>query len=180
MANLFLVSRFCSFRVLIASFLWVFLFFHSPLLWATHEIDHRFRVYGTLQDEEGKPIADGKVIVVALRNGAGSTTFTNKDGHYDVILHLHNEDAGDTIEVSALDQKKKVIASFDASDRATERRVKVDFDMRAPQTEEEKPLWIYGLGAVLILGIGVSLGFMKKRKKSAQSHQKLSSKKKNL
>ncbi len=179
MANLFLASRFSFFKVPIASFLFVFLFFQSPLVWATHEIDHRFRIYGVLQDEEGKPIADGKVIVVALRNGAGTTTFTNKDGLYDVILHLHNQDAGDTIEVSALDQKKKIIASFDASDRTTERRVKVDFDMRVPEIEEDQSLWMYGLGAALVLGIGASLGFMTKRKKSAQSHQKQTSKKKN-
>lgn len=179
MANLFFASRLGFLKILIASFLFVFLFFQSPLIWATHEIDHRFRIYGVLQDEEGHPIADGKVIVVALRNGAGTTTFTNQDGLYDVILHLHNQDAGDTIEVSALDQKKKIIVSFDTGDRTTERRVKVDFDMRLPEIEEEQSFWMYGLGVALVLGVGASLGFMKKRKKSVKSHQKQTSKKKN-
>lgn len=154
------------------------LFVYPAALWATHEIDHRFKVYGYIKDEQGNPVVDGKVIVVAVRNGAGSTTFTNKDGYYNVILHLHNEDVGDTVEVTAVGQKKDVIVSFDTSDRATERRVQIDFDKRILQKKAKMPVWIYGVVAVLVVGIAVSFGFLKKRKNPSETKQNKSSKKK--
>ena len=162
----------------IGACLLLILFVISIPVLATHEMDHRFKVYGYIKDEKGNPVVDGKVIVVALRNSSGSTVFTNKDGYYDVILHLHNEDVGDTVEVSAVGQKKEVIVSFDTTDRTTERRVQVDFDQRIPERKAEIPVWLYGIAAIAVIGVVVSFGFLKKKKNPSQNKQKKSSKKK--
>jgi hypothetical protein len=147
-------STFSRYKALGFGGLFLLIFFVIPIsLWATHEIDHRFKVYGTIKDQQGNPLVDGKVIVVAKRNGAGSTVFTNKDGYYDVIIHLHNEDVGDTVEVSAVGQKKEVIVSFDPSDRTTERRVQIDFDASVPEKKTEIPVWLYAIAVILVIGV---------------------------
>ncbi len=177
--KIFHQNQYCprSLGVGLLSLFLFFLFLIPSKLWATHELDHRFKVFGYIKDEEGKPVVDGKVIVVALRNGAGSTTFTTKDGYYDVILHLHDEYVGDTVEVTALGQKKDVIVSFDTTDKATERRVQVDFDKRVPEAKAGIPVWIYGVIAVALVGVVISFGFFRKGKGSSHSRGKKSSKK---
>ena len=154
----------------------ILLCFDPSLLWATHDIDHRFKVYGHVKDAAGNPIADGKVIIVALRNGEGSTVFTNKEGYYEVILHLHNADVGDTIEVTTAGQKKKVTASFDPTDRVTERKAQIDFGVS--ETKPQFPVWIYGVVALFLLGVAVSIVVFRKRKRLAPHALKGSPKKK--
>ncbi len=143
--------------------LFTLLSFDSSPVWATHDIDHRFKVYGYVKNEAGNPVADGKVIIVALHNGEGSTVFTNKEGYYEVILHLHNADVGDTIEVTAAGQKKKITASFDPADRVTERKGQVDFGVS--EIKPQSPVWIYGIVAIFLLGAVVSIVVFRKRKR---------------
>ncbi|HEY4485621.1 MAG TPA: carboxypeptidase-like regulatory domain-containing protein, partial [Nitrospiria bacterium] len=60
---------------------------------ATHEVDHRFMVYGTVRDDQGRPVRDAKVIVVDPRlSESGMTAFTDGSGYYEAVLHLHNTD----------------------------------------------------------------------------------------
>ncbi|MEK6683236.1 MAG: carboxypeptidase-like regulatory domain-containing protein [Nitrospirota bacterium] len=98
----------------------------SPVF-ATHEIDHRFIVHGTIRDDRGNPVANAKVIVVAPRLDEGMTAFADRNGDFEALLHLHNTDLGDEIIVTALDQKKTIRAEFDPNDKVTIRKARVDF-----------------------------------------------------
>jgi len=150
--------------------------------WATHETDHRFTVFGYVRDDKGEPIEDTKVMVVDTRVGEGSTAFTDRSGYYEVLLHLHNDNQGDEIKITALDQFTIITANFDPSDKRTERKVQVDFG--APPAEKSSSpatLWIYGAGVVLIM---VALVYwrvhtQKKAKVQAQGWKKSKKKKGN-
>ncbi len=94
---------------------------------ATHEADHRFIVHGTVHDDRGNPVADARVIVVDPRLDEGMTAFTDRNGDFEALLHLHDTDLGNEIIVTALDQRKTVRAEFDPNDKHTERKTRVDF-----------------------------------------------------
>jgi hypothetical protein len=104
------------------------------MAFAMHETDHRFTVSGYVYDKQGKPVKDARVHVRDLRDQKveGVTTYTNGDGFYKAVIHLHNDNAGDPIQVTAIEEKlgleeaKTVRAAFTASDVTTERQTTVD------------------------------------------------------
>ena len=142
----------------------IFIIFISSYeaLYATHETDHRYTIFGGVRDEGGRPMPDTRVIVTDTRLGEGSTTFTRNDGSYEVTLHLHNDNLGDEIVINAHGEEKRIKASFDPSDKFNERKSRVDF---GPEKGESKgrPWFYYGIGATLLTGIFIFLGFIRKR-----------------
>lgn len=128
---------------------------------ATHEVDHRYTVFGSVRDESGRPVPDTRVIVTDTKIGEGSTTFSRKDGSYEVTLHLHNQSLGDEIVISARGEEKRIMASFDPSDKFTERRRKVDFGPE--EGEPNKNRWVYySIGFILLAGTLIYLGVFRK------------------
>lgn len=144
--------------------------------WATHEMDHRFTISGHVRDKEGKPVGDVKVQARDLRDQKVDpvTSYADGSGFYKLILHLHNQNAGDPIQISVkdersgLDEVKKIRAEFDPADRHAERQAKVDFGPEAETpgggsggvvgTEDASKLWLYGVGGVLVAAaIGVAV-----------------------
>ncbi len=144
--------------------------------WATHEMDHRFTISGRVRDQGGKPIGDVRVHARNLRDQTVDpvTGYADGSGFYKLVLHLHNQNAGDPIQISVkdersgLDEVKKVRAEFDPTDRHTERQAKVDFGPESEQsaggsggvvgTEDASKLWLYGAGGVLVAAaIGVAV-----------------------
>jgi hypothetical protein len=122
------------------------------IVWATHEADHRFTVYGYVRDTNGRAVQDIKVMVVDNRIGEGSTAFTDQDGYYEVLLHLHDANQGDEIAITTPDETKTVTANFDPEDHTTERKVQVDFGAHPSHaSSSSSAIWIYGAGAVLII-----------------------------
>jgi hypothetical protein len=149
---------------------------------ATHELDHRFTVAGYVRDKEGRPVGDIRVHVRDLRDQQveAVTTYTDGSGYYKAILHLHNDNAGDPIQVTVKDEKagldetKKIRAEFDPSDRKTERQARVDIGPVPEQTEDgwlkkatgaEGPnYWVYGVGGLLVSGaIGAAIAWSRRR-----------------
>lgn len=155
----------------------VLIFFASPAL-ATHEMDHRFIVHGTVRDDRGNPVANAKVIVVDPRLDQGMTAFTDRNGDFEALLHLHNTDLGDEIIVTALDQKKTVRAEFDPNDKSTARKARVDFG--PPGTGRSGSEW-YGsrmlAGAALVIAAGVFVLFRRYRRRKHPPSQKSRKKK---
>lgn len=156
----------------------VLIFFVSPAF-ATHEMDHRFIVHGTVRDDRGNPVANAKVIVVDPRLDQGMTAFTDRNGDFEALLHLHNTDLGDEIIVTALDQKKTVRAEFDPNDKSTARKARVDFG--APGTGRRSG-WYESrtfAGAALILGAAAVFMLLKRyrRRKKPPASQKSRKKK---
>jgi hypothetical protein len=99
-----------------------------------HEIDHRFTISGYVRDKNGKPVGDARVHVRDLLHQSidAVTTYTDADGYYKAVLHLHNDNAGDTLQVKAIEEKigleevATLRADFNPADRKTEREVRVD------------------------------------------------------
>ena len=145
--------------------------------WATHETDHRFTISGYVRDTDGKPVKDVRVQARDLRDQSVDpvNTYADGSGFYKVVLHLHNTNVGDPIQVSIKDERsgvdevKKIRAEFNPNDRHTERETRVNFGPeleRAPisgvggvvGTVEASSYWLYGVGAILALaaiGAGV-------------------------
>ena len=146
---------------------------------ATHETDHRFTVSGYVRDKEGRPVKDARVHVRDLRDQKiePASTFTESSGFYKVLLHLHNDNAGDSLQVTVKDEKTgfeestKIRAEFDPRDRHTERQGRADIgpapekaaDGRAFGTDGT-PYWAYGVGGLLVSGaIGVAIVWSRRR-----------------
>lgn len=139
---------------------------------ATHEVHHRFIITGYVRDENGRPISGERVIIVDTRRDIGTTTFTDGDGYYESLLHLHNDDQGDEITIMVGDQKKEIRAEFDPEDQKTERKVRVDFGAPAAPGSEA------GLGtkvvpiALIVLAVVVVVWTLGRRKRSRKSMKK--------
>jgi hypothetical protein len=100
---------------------------------AMHETDHRFTVSGYVYDKQGKPVGDARIHVRDLRDQTveAVTTYTDGTGYYKAVLHLHNGNAGDPVQVTAIAEKlgleeaKTVRAGFSPDDVKTEREMTV-------------------------------------------------------
>jgi len=144
--------------------------------WATHEMDHRFTISGYVRDKDGKPVRDVKVQARDLRDQKIDpvTSYSDGAGFYKLLLHLHNANAGDPIQISVkdersgLDEVKKIRAEFDPADKHAERQVRVEFGPESEAsggspggvvgTEDASKLWLYGTGGVLVAAaIGVAV-----------------------
>jgi hypothetical protein len=129
---------------------WVGVFFPLPAA-AMHEVDHRFTVAGHVCGADGRPVPDLQVIAKDQRASIGGSAYTDSSGFYKVTLHLHSENRGDPIVVTARDQEQRVTAQFDAKDVKTERKVTVNFGSGCETSAEGTPQWVfYSVGAGLV------------------------------
>lgn len=103
---------------------------------ATHGPDHRFLVIGVVTDAEGRPLANAPVVVTRLKTGLAYPTRTEADGLYLVVVHLHDEDEGEALSVSANGVTGAVRARFDPSDKHVERGTRVD--VRGREVREDR------------------------------------------
>jgi hypothetical protein len=149
---------------------------------ATHETDHRFTVSGYVRDKGGRPAADVRVAVRDLRDQKIEpvSTFTDAKGFYKALLHLHNDNAGDPIQVSARDEKtgldetRQIRAEFNPRDRQTDRQGQADLGP-VPASEsgdgaggtsdgEGPPHWVYAVGGLAVVGaIGLAVVWSRRR-----------------
>ena len=140
----------CLYPVL---FLLMILSFTEPA-WATHDTQHRFTVFGQVRDEDGQPVQNARVIVTDNRlEEEGGTTFTDPNGNYSQLLHLHNDNLNDEIVIRVGDKEKKIRAVFNVEDRTTERKSRVDFGPTDNEVQATKRLRYMGYGAAAILVI---------------------------
>lgn len=96
------------------------------------KVEHGFIVYGYVRDAGGKALAGLDVQAKPLKEHAhpGSAK-TNTEGYYEIFLHLHNEDSGTKIIVSAGKAQKEITASYDPNDKVTKRQAAVDLTASA-------------------------------------------------
>jgi len=159
--------------------------------WATHETDHRFTVSGYVRDRDGKPVKDARVYARDLGDESVEpvTTYADSDGFYQVILHLHDKNAGDAVQVSAKDERsgfdeiKKIRAEFTPGDRHTERQARVDFGPESDKsaggsggpigTADASRPWLYAVGGGLALAaIGVAVARARHRQAGVGSKRR--------
>ena len=121
----------------------------SPWAFAEHEADHRFTVEGYVCGTDGKPIGNQEVMVKDTKIPLGKTVYTDSDGFYSITLHLHNENQGDPILVTAGNSEQHVTAKFDAKDVKSERKMVVHFGSGCDSAPRSSSRWVYytvGLG----------------------------------
>ncbi len=154
--------------------LWIGVIAYVPgVAVAMHEVDHRFSVEGHVCKADGSPAAETQVVVKDTRVSVGVAAFTDAQGYYKATLHLHNDNRGDPILVTALDQEKKVTALFDVKDVKTERRVTVDIGSGCGASGEESNRWVYyGVGAGLAAAAVVAGVRMIKGRRRSQKRGK--------
>jgi hypothetical protein len=128
------------------------------LTFAMHETDHRFTVSGYVYDKQGKPVGDARVHVRDLRDQKIEpvTTYTDGSGYYKVVLHLHNDNAGDPVQVTAIEEKlglqeaKTVRAEFSPNDLKTERQATLHIGAVPEGLAPGVPMhWQYVIGGTM-------------------------------
>jgi len=141
---------------------------------AMHEVNHRLTIYGTVQNAQGKPVTDARVIISATRLGEGATAFTDNQGYYESTLHIHDTDLGEPIDVSTGDETKRIAAQFNPQDTTTERRMEVNFGAAASSAPPTSTggggqiMWL-GAGAIVASAVAVSIAVYAKRQRSVRS-----------
>lgn len=95
-------------------------------------VEHGFTVFGYARTPSGQGVAGLTVRATPkVKGGHGSSGKTNKVGYYEIFLHMHNENAGSTVEVSAHGVKKTFVANYDPNDKVTKRQQSVDLTVAA-------------------------------------------------
>ncbi|MFM8551666.1 MAG: hypothetical protein ACKOCD_05010 [Nitrospiraceae bacterium] len=134
---------------------------------AMHEVDHRFTIQGYVCGADGKPVAETKVIVKDTRVSIGTAVFTDSQGYYKAVLHLHNDNRGDPILVGALEREQRVTAQFDPANVKDERQVTVNIGSGCEVHSQVSARWAYyGVGVGLAaVAIAVGVGFVRRRQR---------------
>ncbi|MBM4132309.1 MAG: hypothetical protein FJ245_00950 [Nitrospira sp.] len=134
---------------------------------AMHEVDHRFTVEGHVCGIDGRPASEAKVMVKDTRVSIGTAVFTDSHGYYKAVLHLHNDNRGDPILVTALEQEQTVKAQFEPTDVKNERQVTVNIGSGCAPQQEESSRWVYygaGIGLAAVI-VAAGVGFVKSRQR---------------
>lgn len=97
-------------------------------------VEHGFTVFGYVRDASGRALPGTEVHAMPqVKGGHGASGKTNEAGYYEIFLHMHNENAGATIEVSAQGAKKTFVADYDPNDTITRRQQSLDLTVVAPE-----------------------------------------------
>ncbi len=97
-------------------------------------VEHGFTVFGYVRDPSGRMLSGVEIQAMPqVKGGHGASGKTNEAGYYEIFLHLHNENAGATVEVSARDVRKTFVADYDPNDKITRRQHSLDLTVAAEQ-----------------------------------------------
>ena len=97
---------------------------------ATHEIDHRFIVWGEVLTSDGKPVPGETIEFTVGDNTPIGSVLTDERGRYRVVLHVHDQDLGKVFDMTVKGVKTEVKIEFDPADKVTERGKRVDFTIK--------------------------------------------------
>lgn len=109
-------------------------------VWATHETNHRFVIFGSVRDGSsfpGRPLPDREIRFLAAKTGQPwevvdaqgnlrPSVKTDREGSYAALLHVHDEDLGAVVKIVVDGAEKELVLTFDPRDQHTERRTRVD------------------------------------------------------
>lgn len=94
---------------------------------ATHEIDHRFIVWGQVLTSDGEPVSGETISFTVAHDTPIGSVVTDEQGRYRVVLHVHDQDLGKVFDMTVKGVKTKVKIEFDPEDKVTERGKRMDF-----------------------------------------------------
>ena len=96
-------------------------------------VEHGFTVFGYVHDASGTGVAGVAVRAMPrVKGGHAASGKTNDSGYYEIFLHMHNENAGVTVAVSARGVTKEFVADYDPGDTMTRRQQSVDLTVADP------------------------------------------------
>ena len=108
---------------------------------AEHEANHRYVILGYIKDAEGHPLHGVVVRVTRVKTGLNYEETSDQSGFYAIIVHLHDEDLGDQLQVAAQTVSLIHAAQFNAQDARTERGTRLDV---VGTRIEERRSWFLG------------------------------------
>lgn len=95
-------------------------------------VEHGFTVFGYVRDPSGRALPGVELHAMPrVKGGHGASGKTNEAGYYEIFLHMHNENAGATVEVSAHGVTKTFVADYDPGDAITRRQQSLDLTVAA-------------------------------------------------
>lgn len=109
----------------------------SAIACAEHEPDHRYVVIGYVRDGSGKPAENVEVRAVREKTGAEQRARSDADGFFLLVVHLHTEDLGDALRVTANGASLRISATFDPLDVISHRGTRVDFLGNQPREHQD-------------------------------------------
>ncbi|NKB82453.1 MAG: c-type cytochrome [Nitrospirales bacterium] len=90
-------------------------------------VQHGFTVFGYVRDVKGRPAVGVEVHAMPQKKGGhGASAKTNDSGYYEIFIHMHNEDVGVSVTVTAQSATGEFVAEYDPSDKVTKRQQSVD------------------------------------------------------
>ena len=105
---------------------------------ATHELDHRFTIHGTVRDGTRFPgvrLPNQTVVVRdAKTNRELQRGLTDADGKFSLLLHVHNSDVGKRVVLQCGGVSQLLELQFEPGDLSTERQVQIDLVVFSPST----------------------------------------------
>jgi len=94
---------------------------------ATHEVTHRYVVLGHVWDGAGRPVPGTEVQVTRGKTALVYQKRTGPDGLYVVIVHLHDDDLLERLEVRTREAALSIEVRFNPLNVRAERGTRVDF-----------------------------------------------------
>ena len=122
-------------------------------VYAEHEVDHRYEVEGYILDGSGEPVAATSV-TIRIQNDIIGSAETAGDGYYSIRAHLHDENLGQQLTITAGGQKFQTRVTFRRGDTSTQRIHYIN--NIGGQWNEEKlarrriPGWVFALAGLII------------------------------
>jgi len=114
----------------IAALMGIILLLGAQAASATHEVHHRYTVWGEIKYEDDTPAA-GELVQLLIGNGEVIGEIeTDARGRYRVVLHVHNEDLYKVFDMRVNDVTRKIRILFNPNDRQTERGQRVDLTVK--------------------------------------------------
>lgn len=94
---------------------------------ATHEVYHRYIVWGEVLFEDGTPLANETIHLTVKGGTPMGTLDTDEKGRYRLVLHVHDPDVNKVFDMTVRDVTQKVRLEFDPEDHESERGKQLDF-----------------------------------------------------
>ena len=109
-------------------FLFLLILFAVPSIsMATHEVDHRYVIWGQVLDSQGAAVANTEVRITGFGGAPIGKGVTDANGNYSILLHVHNANNGMKFWVSANGSTREGQVDFVVSDMQTARKHQIDF-----------------------------------------------------
>ncbi len=93
---------------------------------ATHQVHHRYTVWGAIKYEDGSPAAEIPVHLMIKDGEPLGEVKTDRNGRYRIILHVHNDDLYKIFDMRVNNVTRKVRLLFTPGDHQTERGQRID------------------------------------------------------